>query len=79
MAKNITDFHNYNRWNFKSESDGIYVCYGDHPRSNDCDWVELSPEEVVATIEFLVKEILEAKNPSKPVETEYGRRMRHML
>jgi hypothetical protein len=52
----MTGFHSYNRWNFKPESDGVYVCYGDHHRSGDCEWVKLSPEQIIETLDFLIKE-----------------------
>lgn len=36
------------RWNFEKTDDGIRICFGEHDRSNGCEYVEYVPKTAIS-------------------------------
>lgn len=48
----------YARWNFEANDDAVSVCKDEHDKGQPCEYVELSPHEIVEILNDMRSQIL---------------------
>lgn len=56
------------RWNFEADDESVMVCYGEHHRSQDCEYKRLNHHQVLKILNAMKSELIKYRHNSETVQ-----------